>query len=163
MHWQDNGIDGGIMIHTIHISVDTVIDKAVMQSASDFRALRITDPQAANVVYEDFVFLPDNRREAEAILARASVSINSLLKAHILEMTLSPNVIIFAMQIEKCSDAGQMGLFMTDYMVYSLLGWWYAARNTALSESCNLRAADSAAEVLHMLTPKFSERRVRLF
>lgn len=151
------------MIHRVYIDVQDIINKAAAQSANDFRAMRVKNGKAADEVYDDYVFIADNLEQVLEKIDFVAKVLRTKLFAYLKSLNSTPESIEFEFTMQECRVDESLEAVITDCFVASILNWWYQMRDTDLSLLYAQRASDDADEALHLLTPKFTTRRCRMF
>ena len=151
------------MIHRIYIDIQEIIERAAAQSANDFRALRVAAGKGADEVYEDLVFMPDNRESVLTQIDFTAKMLRTKLMAYVSYFSSTPDNITFEIVDEDCRVDESLESVIADCILSNILSWWYTLRNTELSQLYAQRASDDADEAVHLLTPKFTTRRCRFF
>ena len=151
------------MKHRVTIDIQEIIDKAEAQSANDFRAMRVQNGKVANEVFDDFVFVADNRELVLSQIDFAAKVIRTKLYAHLGKFESTPEAIYMEIAVPECRVDESLEAVITDFLTATLLSWWYTLRNSDLSTLYAQRAVDDIDEAVHLITPKFTTRRCRLY
>ena len=151
------------MIHHISIDIQSIIEKASAQSANDFRALRISTNKVINEVYDDFVFMSDQQEAASLQIDFTAKMLRTKLGAHVVDFSSTPEEVVFDVAVDDCRVDDSLESLLAECILSNVLSWWYTLRNAELSNLYAQRANDAADEALHILTPKFTTHRGRMF
>ena len=151
------------MIHRVYVDIQDIIEKAAAQSANDFRAMRVKVGKAADEVYDDYVFVGDNLEQVLEKIDFVAKVLRTKLFAYLKSANSTPEGIQFEFNVQECRVDGSLEAVITDCFVANILNWWYTMRDTDLALLYAQRASDDADEAQHLLTPKFTTRRCRMF
>ena len=114
-------------------------------------------------MYEDLVFMPDNRESVLSQIDFTAKMLRTKLMAYVSNFSSTPDNITFEIVDEDCRVDESLESAIADCILSNILSWWYTLRNTELSQLYAQRASDDADEAVHLLPPKFTTRRCRFF
>lgn len=143
----------------LNISIDDIIERSINQCSQDFRGLRTQKPDI-DLLYEDMVLTLDDSVSITNEIYNTAALIYQRLRGYISDWGVTPDI-TYTINTER-NLVGLEGLAM-DIFVYSVLAWWYETRLPDYATRYAMKAADRLDAFYSATTPKFAERRLRMF
>lgn len=148
------------MIQQFNLSRSKIIEHTMAQCSQDFRGLR-TQKMDMDTIFEDFAMAPDDSDAMWLEAENISVMIHQATKAYVSSWSIVEQGVTFA--FDTTADEVVIARTLLNIYIYSLLAWWYESRLPDLSLSYRTKADDQLSELIGAVTPKFAERRLRMF
>lgn len=152
--------------HIISISMDDIVNDAIIQSSADFRALRSTaTEQVAGIdnVYEDFVITPDDKPLIIGEVYGFVPLLYQSVRAYSPRYYVDDTSIEFEIIAQDCNAGQRLVELYRKCIVWDILGWWYNLRSAELSASYYEKSAGAVSDILSIVIPRFIDRRLRYF
>lgn len=152
------------MIHQISILLSPLLDEITTRTSADFRGLRAANPGTMDVVYDDFTMSKDNASETLSQVNLAAMRFSSKFAAHIQKETCTPEEILYVLEISnKHSDCERIRAFLKEFLISSVLIWWYSSRNATLADREANAAMDAMDRLSSQIIASACTRRLRWF
>jgi hypothetical protein len=147
------------MIYRLCLSVEDIINNTINQSSQDFRGLR-TQKGDIDIVFEDFVITADDRSALVTEMKNISASIYQQIKGYVCNWYIDDDLCFY---IKTNAPFIGVDIIINNIVVYALLAWWYETRLPELSLAYREKVDAQISALISAVTPKFAERRLRMF
>lgn len=147
------------MIHRISISVEDIIQETINQNSQDFRGMRTLKPEF-DAVFEDFVATTDDAEAINSQLKNISAMIYQEIKGYVSQWYVDAEVCYY---VNSEIDSISLEMILRNTLVYAILSWWYQLRMPELSASYFDKYTIQLAALRNAVTPKFYNRKLRMF
>lgn len=152
------------MIIQTSFTVNSLFEDCVAQNAIDFKALRLHQPENADMLYPDYVMSSDVLPEFQKALTLEAATFNA-------KMThLSPEFIRGIENLEwmltvsdEAGCACTLGTLIFSLFKYRMLAWWYSGRDEQLQLLYSVRADEQFNLIRSQTDTSFGGRKLRHF
>lgn len=141
------------------ISINDIIERSIHQCSQDFRGLRTQKPDI-DLIYEDFALTMDDAEAMTKEIYNTAALVYQRLRGYITDWGVTPDV-TYTINTER--NLTGLETLAVDIFVYSVLAWWYETRMPDLATSYAMKGAERLDSFYSAVTPKFAERRLRMF
>lgn len=146
--------------------MEDIVNDAIMQSSADFRALRSNSTeQVAGIdnIYEDFVITPDDKLLIiEEVRGFVPILYQSL-RAYTPKYYADDDSVVFHIETPDCNAGQRLTDVMRKCIMWHILGWWYEVRSAELSARYYEKSTGTVSDMLSIVLPRFTVRRLRFF
>lgn len=153
----------------VELSVDNILNTAINESGQVFRGLRSASEDVegathADDIAEDLLLTEDDKGAMKAHLNAFVSEFYQSIRGYCPEYIVDGDSIGFAFEgTQDCNIVPRISPLIEFYFVYRILAWWYRYRNKDLADNYLLLADDYRLQVLSVIVPKFSTRKLRFF
>lgn len=157
------------MRQIVELSIDNILNTAIAESGQVFRGVRsmAEDTESASTIDNASADLLLTEDEKGAMKQHLNVFIGEMydtIRGYCPEYGMNENTLVFVIEgAEDCNTAVRIQPLIEFYFVYRILAWWYRYRNGELANNYLLLADDYRQQVLSVIVPKFSTRKLRYF
>ena len=152
--------------HIISLTMDDIVNTAIAQSSADFRAMRSTATEqsaGADNIYEDFVITPDDKPLIVEQVRGVVPSLYQSVRAYSPKYYADDEAVMFNIVAQDCNAGQRLTELVRKCIVWNILGWWYELRSAELSARYYEKSAGVVSDILSVVIPQFTERRLRYF
>lgn len=155
------------MRQIVELSIDNILNTAIAESGQVFRGVRsmAEDTESASTIDNASADLLLTEDEKGAMRQHLNVFIGEMydtIRGYCPEYGMNENTLVFVIEgAEDCNTAVRIQPLIEFYFVYRILAWWYRYRNGELANNYLLLADDYRQQVLSVIVPKFSTRKLR--
>lgn len=157
------------MRQIVELSIDNILNTAIAESGQVLRGVRsmAEDTESASTIDNASADLLLTEDEKGAMRQHLNVFIGEMydtIRGYCPEYGMNENTLVFVIEgAEDCNTAVRIQPLIEFYFVYRILAWWYRYRNGELANNYLLLADDYRQQVLSVIVPKFSTRKLRYF
>ena len=157
------------MRQIVELSIDNILNTAIAESGQVLRGVRsmAEDTESASTIDNASADLLLTEDEKGAMRQHLNVFIGEMydtIRGYCPEYGMDENTLVFVIEgAEDCNTAVRIQPLIEFYFVYRILAWWYRYRNGELANNYLLLADDYRQQVLSVIVPKFSTRKLRYF
>lgn len=154
------------MRQIVELSIDNILNTAIAESGQVFRGVRsmAEDTESASTIDNASADLLLTEDEKGAMRQHLNVFIGEIydtIRGYCPEYGMNENTLVFVIEgAEDCNTAVRIQPLIEFYFVYRILAWWYRYRNGELANNYLLLADDYRQQVLSVIVPKFSTRKL---
>lgn len=155
------------MRQIVELSIDNILNTAIAESGQVLRGVRsmAEDTESASTIDNASADLLLTEDEKGAMRQHLNVFIGEMydtIRGYCPEYGMNENTLVFVIEgAEDCNTAVRIQPLIEFYFVYRILAWWYRYRNGELANNYLLLADDYRQQVLSVIVPKFSTRKLR--
>lgn len=157
------------MRQIVELSIDNILNTAIAESGQVLRGVRsmAEDTESASTIDNASADLLLTEDDKGAMRQHLNVFIGEMydtIRGYCPEYGMSEDDLVFVIEgAEDCNTAVRIQPLIEFYFVYRILAWWYRYRNGELANNYLLLADDYRQQVLSVIVPKFSTRKLRMF
>lgn len=152
------------MILHVEFSENSLFEGCSTQSSIDFSSIRANAPDAADVIYADFVlsqdFYPAWRNALSIEVSLFNARHADLVGSHSNETEMLCWDIRTEQDIRHPKSVGEL---IFTYLQYRLLAWWYTGRSDTLQVYYSLRADSVNQSINNLSGAMLMDRKLRHF
>lgn len=123
------------MILSISISTPRLLTECVEQTSYDFKAMRFSNPETADAVYDDYVMTGDDAAGILFPLEEFGADMAHALRTMLTTISAGKDIIFVEIDCanESAGSAYAVESFLRQCYKYRLLTWWYTSRDANLA------------------------------
>ena len=151
----------------IGIELNSLLRACEDQSALDFKAMRAQNADAADVAYEDWVFLADNILDVDNMILEYAADMKHALRTIVgkYEIKNVGTKILNMDLVPQKNDADKYNIpnMVQQYLVCKVLTWWYVYRNADIAALYEKKATSALEKIFWECTPVIGTIQPRYF